>query len=59
MRSHNTKCYPLIVDFLDYSGSRGVTGRIVFNEKDTNTGFIIAELKVNKNPIKINSNTRV
>ena len=59
MRSHNTKCYPLIVDFLDYSGSRGVTGRIVFNEKDTNTGFIIAELKVNKNPIKINSNTRI
>lgn len=59
MRDYVTKSYPLVIDFLDYTTNRSATSKIVFNQKDTNTGFIIGELKANGSPVQISSKTRV
>ena len=59
MRDYVTKSYPLVIDFLDYTTNGNATSKIVFNQKDTNTGFIIGELKANGSPVQISSKTRV
>lgn len=52
MRNYITKTYPLVIDFLKYNTQENVD-KFIYSEKDTNTAFINATLKMNDEKIDL------